>query len=409
MAEISAETYVEDEILNLPFLTDGVMELGDLWDCTRSAKAPGFLFTKKLTPEFIEESLIDRDYKKIVHVKTTSDKLDLLEVKGEMKLEVMTNIIKIKGSSEYKDEKKNNEMYEKFIYSYNYKTYGIRANDDSKKLIDNDVIDQINGKHLKATHFVYAITLGAEINAEITVTQKEKINKTDVKAHALVDLGLKKINLEADATLNYLDHENNNHLSNNVVIQSAPALRGKADTINVLQEEVKNIYDRMKEKNFLKGSSHIEGVAIRYELWPIKNFAVNSKISGLYRKLNNREFEEFESMLIRMCDIRNPNYVTKELMKAYPEIFIILDDRSAQLTKEIIKYENEIRATATEFLLKASEKLQNYKMNISSIGQLLELVKEYEDKCQSNVIKDKINKFITTAKGYYSIFSFNNL
>jgi transcriptional regulator of heat shock response len=129
----------------------------------------------------------------------------------------------------------------------------------------------------------------------------------------------------------------------------------------------------------------------------------------LYRKLNNREFEEFESMLIRMCDIRNPNYVTKELMKVYPEIFIILDDQSSQLTKEIIKYENEIRATATEFLLKASELLQNYKRNISSIGQLLELVKEYEDKCQSNVVKDKINKFIITVKGYYSIFSFNNL
>jgi hypothetical protein len=321
----------------------------------------------------------------------------------------MAGIIKIKGSAEYKDEKKNNEMYEKFIYNYNYKTYRIRANDNSKKLIDNDIIDQINEKHLKATHFVYGITLGAEINAEITVTQKDKINKTDVKGHAFVKLGLKKINLEAEATLNYLDHENNDHLSNKVVIQSAPALKGNADTINVLQKEVKNIYDRMKGKNFLKGSSHIEGVAIRYELWPIKSFTVNAKISGLYRKLNNREFEEFESMLIRMCDIRNPNYVTKELMKVYPEIFIILDDQSSQLTKEIIKYENEIRATATEFLLKASELLQNYKRNISSIGQLLELVKEYEDKCQSNVVKDKINKFTTTVKGYYSIFSFNNL
>ena len=76
-----------------------------------------------------------------------------------------------------------------------------------------------------------------------------------------------------------------------------------------------------------------------------------------------------------MCDIRNPNYVTKELMKVYPEIFITLDDQSAQLTKEMIKYGNEIRATATEFLLKASELLQNYMMNILSIGQLLEFVK----------------------------------
>jgi ribosomal protein L18E len=57
------------------------------------------------------------------------------------------------------------------------------------------------------------------------------------------------------------------------------------------------------------------------------------------------------------------------------EIFVTLDDQSAQYTKEIIKYRNEIRVTATEFSLKASELLQNYMMNILSIGQLLELVK----------------------------------
>ncbi len=61
---MSSDNYVEDEILVLPFLTDDKMTLGDLWDCNRSKKSPGRLFTGDITLDHIEEPIpINRDEK----------------------------------------------------------------------------------------------------------------------------------------------------------------------------------------------------------------------------------------------------------------------------------------------------------------------------------------------------------
>lgn len=396
---MTANNYVEEEILFLPHLTDGVMNLGDLWDCTRSKKSDDTLFTRKLTKDYIDFTLVDRDEKRAEHIKSVSDKLKLTDVKGEMSLELMTNLIKIKGSANYKDEQKEYEMSENFIYNYINKTHRLTVKKESKKLIDKSVIEKINKKQLMATHFVYGITLGAELTAEITVSQSDKNDNNVVKANGIIELGIKKINLSASATLDLIDQDKNENYKNKIKIYSAPALDGEANSIKELREEVKKISDIMKNTHFLSGCPNISGVAIRYELWPIKNFADDVEIDRTYLKLKNHEFQEFETMLIKMCDLRNPNYMMKKLIEILPEVFIILKDPCADLSKLLMEYENKIKEIAVNFSIKASEALQNYKLKIITVRELLQIVRDFENLCSSRDIETKLNQFLDFARG----------
>lgn len=396
---MTANNYVEEEILFLPHLTDGVMNLGDLWDCTRSRKSDDTLFTEKLTKDYIDFTLVNRDEKRAEHIKSVSDKLKLIDVKGEMSLELMANLIKTKGSANYKDEQKDYEMSENFTYNYIYKTHCLTVKKESKKLIDKSVIEKINRKKLKATHFVYGITLGAELTSEITVSQSDKNNNNVVKANGFVELGSKKVNLSANAILDLIDQDKNENYKNKIKIYSAPALEGEANSIKELREEVKKINDTMKNTHFLSDRTDISGVAIRYELWPIKNFAVDVEIDRMYLKLKNHEFQEFETMLIKMCDLRNPNYMMKKLIEILPEVFIILKDSCADLSKSLMEYENKIKEVAINFLTKASEALQNYKLQIITVGELLQIVKDFESSCSSRDIETKLNEFLDIARG----------
>jgi hypothetical protein len=241
--------------------------------------------------------------------------------------------------------------------------------------------------------------LGAELTAEITVSQSDKNNNNVVKANGFVELGFKMVNLSASATLDLIDQDKNENYKNKIKIYSAPALEGEANSIKELREEVKKINDIMINTNFLSDCPNISGVAIRYELWPIKNFAVDVKIDRIYLKLKNHEFQEFETMLIKMCDLRNPNYMMKKLIEILAEVFIIFKDPCAVLSKSLMEYENIIKQVAINFLTKASEALQNYKLQIITVGQLLQIVRDFESSCSSKDIETKLNDFLVIARG----------
>jgi hypothetical protein len=64
-----------------------------------------------------------------------------------------------------------------------------------------------------------------------------------------------------------------------------------------------------------------------------------------------------------------------------------------------MEYENKIKEVAINFLTKASEALQNYKLQIITVGELLQIVKDFESSCSSRDIETKLNEFLDIARG----------
>jgi hypothetical protein len=89
----------------------------------------------------------------------------------------------------------------------------------------------------------------------------------------------------------------------------------------------------------------------------------------------------------------------KKLIEILPEVFIILKDPCADLSKLLMEYENKIKEIAVNFSIKASEALQNYKLKIITVRELLQIVRDFENLCSSRDIETKLNEFLDIARG----------
>ena len=111
---MSSEVYIEDNPITLPVLNNGVTRLGDLWDCNRSVFLGQNLFNVELDGENVIASPIDNVDYKLIHSKSTSEKIKYLKLGGEVSLDVLGGIISISGGeADYHYEKKTIENEKK--------------------------------------------------------------------------------------------------------------------------------------------------------------------------------------------------------------------------------------------------------------------------------------------------------
>ncbi len=164
---------MEDTSFELPAgLDNGVQRIGDLWDCRESVPLNRNLLSGELNDLTISPMNLKKTH--LHHLKNTEDKLDKIDVNGEIKLELLAGLINAGASAGFKSGKSSDDFFEAIALQYDLKTYSVELPSASDEILNKHVFKLIKDKKIKATHVVTKVFYGASI--EITMTFTHKVN-----------------------------------------------------------------------------------------------------------------------------------------------------------------------------------------------------------------------------------------
>jgi hypothetical protein len=164
---------MEDTSFELPAcLENGVQSIGDLWDCRESVPLNLNLLSAKLSDEYLRITEMDEKKTFLHHLKNTEDKLNKIDVNGEIKLELLAGLINTGASVGFKSEKSSDDFFEKIALQYDLKTYSVELLPSASKILNEHVFKLIKEKKIKATHVVTKVFYGASIETTMTFTHK---------------------------------------------------------------------------------------------------------------------------------------------------------------------------------------------------------------------------------------------
>jgi hypothetical protein len=391
---MTSGTYVEDQNLIIPALDGGVTSLGDLWDCIQSKYVGENLFKQNLDGKYIKATPIESFDYRLIHSKSSSDGIKLVNVGGEVLLELLAGLIKVKGYADNESYKKDNTRREQLICHYRRETYSIEALPDSKSILDEFVVKKLMGKELKATHFVHGITLGAEVKADILVTQNDSNDKSDIKGDVFGKLVYGPINASVKAKLGFLDSEDNKDFNKEINVYSMPYMKSEPKTVEEMFKMIEGVDAVVeKQKHFPEYGDKVVGVPIRFVLVPIKQF-FDVKIENLYLKLSDKVLKDFNEMLVKVQDIQVSGYIMRKVHKNNTSLSILLNDSHSNLSLAINKYENDLRNIGIKYFEESIKTLKLYKGQEASVENLFQILNRFETECNSSNELEKIGEFV---------------
>lgn len=142
---------MESEVIYLPTLKDGVISLGDLWDC-RTSVPVGNLFDKPLTRESVEAYPISTMSYTLERVKDLKDLMNTFHLSVSLSLEAMQGQIKFAGKASFDRESRKKFHEEMIVCNYETLTYAIRLINPTEfmsKIVKENLEE---GKSLSRTH-----------------------------------------------------------------------------------------------------------------------------------------------------------------------------------------------------------------------------------------------------------------
>jgi hypothetical protein len=395
----SSNIFIEDNTITLPVLKNGVTRIGDLWDCHRSVIVGENLFNQNLDGEYVNASPIETLDYKLIHSRSTSEEMKTVKVGGEISLELLGGLIAVKGGADYKNDEKKSSKVEKLICYYERETYSVFAQSNAKQVMNQEIMEKILKKELRATHFVRTVTLGAEVRADIQVSSSDKKSFSDVSGHFFGKLTYGPISASIKATLGFLDSSDNTDLNMEINVHSKPAMKTQPKSIEQMFQMIESISTIVRdEKHYPKLGEKVVGVPIRFLLVPIKQF-LKFDVEKLYIKMTEKVMQDFNEMLVKIHDYQVPDYISRLVLNQIPELLIILNDEQSVLSSEIRKYEKGLRDVCVDYFEKSINAFKQYKVGKTRVEALLEIRNQFESKCNSTEIHEKIIGFAEEGEG----------
>ena len=127
------------------------------------------------------------------YLKSTNDKMNIIKVDAEAKLELLGGLIKVGGSLNFGMESSYDDAFEKQTFRYDLKSHTIQLRSQAKERINEHVKDQLMRGDIQATHVVSKIWVGAYIDASITYTHKFSSNSMKIVGKSVVRDNLIKL------------------------------------------------------------------------------------------------------------------------------------------------------------------------------------------------------------------------
>lgn len=116
---------MEEAIFYIPLLEDGVITLGDMWDC-RESKAVGSLFDTPLQPDDLVANSIQKNSYTLSRMKNAKDRLSEFHISVELGLEALGGAVKVNGKASFDRDEKKGFGQEEIVCSYQAYTSLIR-------------------------------------------------------------------------------------------------------------------------------------------------------------------------------------------------------------------------------------------------------------------------------------------
>lgn len=331
----------------------------------------------------------------LTHVKNTEDKLKTIKVEGLMSVELYSGLIKVEGYAEFDSKAVNNMSEERLIVQYLLDDWFVSLQPQAKEVMNNEVKNRLLEGKIKATHVVRAVTLGAEVNAFISVTQKETDKEQKIGGNVTGKVGYGPIGASIKSKLKWLDTDKASNCETRITIHSKPPITQQPSTIREMFEVVEGIQSQVSAQQHFKAiSPKITGVPIRFELVPVSQY-LNIPIERLYKHLQDNVQEQFRVMLVALQDFRVPGYLSSRVLESDSRLQVLLSDSRSSLSVDIAAYEKKLRKEADKFFERAYKILEDYKVARSNDSAIYAVVHEYStsDYCVLNVYA-KIEEFV---------------
>jgi hypothetical protein len=180
----NAQEYMEDEYnIVLPEMKDQDFQLGDLWDCRKSARVDFNLFLNSfssltdlvLYKHFKVAPIMNNRENSGNRFKNINDQLNTFEADGIIKLEALAGLINVNGLSDYFDQVKKRNFIEAIYFNYHLELFAMTLNPNAGKLINDKVKKRLLNNQIVATHFVSKIVTGAFIDASIATIDRQNM------------------------------------------------------------------------------------------------------------------------------------------------------------------------------------------------------------------------------------------
>jgi hypothetical protein len=182
MSTSNVNIYNEDVDINIPNILNGVAQLGDLWDC-QTSRALNMKLFKELDECHVKVSSSQNTKYTLDHISTAEDKLRCLNVDGELALEFLIGLIKVASSADFDDvDEVKGRKFEKLTCHYYVEKFNMEVLPKAKEILNDQVVDQLINRQIKATHVVQRIVLGAEIDVGIKIECLNPNKVTDFKS-----------------------------------------------------------------------------------------------------------------------------------------------------------------------------------------------------------------------------------
>jgi len=173
------------------------MTLGEMYDARTDTVVAGYLWPDLWTDDKLSSQVVEIPAKfseyKFVQNDRWSDKMELLDIYGELSLSLKGGMIKGKGSISYIDSKKTTTKSVRMSCKYSVRTVKRKINAFSQPLI-NAMIPHASPIYERATHVVTGVTWGADSIVSFEHAFSNNDDKFYIKA--TLELSLKMTTFE---------------------------------------------------------------------------------------------------------------------------------------------------------------------------------------------------------------------
>ena len=306
---------VQLQCLGRPF------RLGMLYDCRTDQPIVGMtLWNSELLSKTEVQTRNISNFR--IHAYNKSQhKNDPLEIKGEIKLNIMCGLIKsLSGWAAHFYDKVSSSTQARIILSYHQETFfeQLTMNQlDFKSIEYPEILD----KDI-ATHVVTGIEWGVNVAFIFNKQTTSEQNKTALEAQLAVDL-LNSVQFKGkkDSNTNSSSTELNCTFYGDLILEKMPSSFEEA--INICE----NLPNKIREMS--SSTTRTYGVALVAHLIPISLFRNQNTQTYFYRKIDDRIllnienlFDVFDIVEIKCCDLKTQ----------YNDLLNILTDIQKQLS-----------------------------------------------------------------------------
>ncbi|CAG2165607.1 unnamed protein product [Oppiella nova] len=158
-----------------------VAQIGELYDSREDKFLAISLFNKKQPSSSIISTDNGESKMKVAMLNTYKEKFNTLDITAEIKLSMLTGLIKLEGSAKFFNDKKQSYRSAKASLIHSMTTcydHIVIHNTELKPMIDLDVLEQID-----ATHVVVGIQWGGNVFISIEDTNSDEQDNTKVEGN----------------------------------------------------------------------------------------------------------------------------------------------------------------------------------------------------------------------------------